>query len=334
MSTKYMNTINELGIILSRLEKCPLNLFRVELEMFLNILKSDTNLNSVISHIIISNQNELGAKASNIVNNIRSSIWTDLSFANSAALRAAVGYQVCECMLGEQNPIKCGKNAAAIGLTYASYRGITQNPEWAAAIRVFAEIFLQPLVSYIRGALELHHRILLLLSRYRQRSEWFKDDDKVNDILENRGEIEKQLRRDFFLYLFDNGIDFSIESESPIGGTEVDVLAVLPELGPLPIEVKVFDGIKRNSAYISGGLAQACEYARAFNSSEAYYIVYNVSENRRIILPGESNQGHVVRAQLSSININSIVINLRTTYPASLVKNYSLVDIPLPKLEG
>jgi len=68
-----MNTISELEIILSRLEKCPLNLFRVELEMFLNILKSDVNLNSVISHIIISNENELGMKASTIVKDIQSS---------------------------------------------------------------------------------------------------------------------------------------------------------------------------------------------------------------------------------------------------------------------
>lgn len=327
-----MSTISELEIILSRLEKCPLNLFRVELEMFLNILKSDTNVNSVISHIIISNQKELGMKASNIVKDIQSSNWSDLSFANSAALRAAVGYQVCECMLGDLNPITCGKKAVVIGSKYAAYRGTTRNFQPAEAICVFSEIFLQPLVSYIRSAFELHHRILLLLSRYRQRSEWFRDDAKVNTVLENKGEIEKQLKREFFLYLFDNGIDFSIESESPSGGAEVDVLAVLPELGPFPIEVKVFDGNKRDIAYISGGLAQAREYARIFNSSEAYYIVYNVSENTRIVLPGISNESHVVKIQLSSITINSIVINLRTTYPASRAKYLNSVNIPLPTL--
>ena len=329
-----MSTVSELEIILSRLEKCPVNLFRVELEMFLNILKSDTNLNSVISHIIISNQSELGAKASNIVKDIQSSNWADLSFANSAALRAAVGYQVCECMLGDLNAISCGKNAIAIGSKYAAHRGVPKAPRSAEAICVFSEIFLQPLVSYIRSAMELHHRILLLLSRYRQRSEWFRDDAKVNTILENKGEIEKQLKRDFFLYLFDNGIDFSIESESPSGGAEVDVLAVLPELGPFPIEVKVFDGNKRGIDYISGGLAQAYEYARTFNSSEAYYIVYNVSENTRIVLPGTSIGSHVVKTQLSSITINSIVINLCTTYTASRAKYLNSVNIPLPTLRN
>ena len=179
-----MNTISELDIILSRLENCSLNLFRVELEMFFNVIRSDTNVNSVISHIINSNEIILGNKASNIAEDIQSSTWTDLSFANSVSLRAAVGYQICECMLGDTNPITCGKNAVAIGAKYIAYRGTRQSFLPTEAIRVFSEIFLQPLVSYIRSTFKLHHRILFLLSRYRQRSEWFKDEAKVSTILE------------------------------------------------------------------------------------------------------------------------------------------------------
>lgn len=325
-----MSTVSELEIILSRLEKCPLNLFRVELEMFFNILKSDINLNSVMLHIIAANQNTLGAKAADLVNDIQNSIWTDLSFANSAALRAAVGYQVCERMLGDTNPLKCGKNAVAIGTKYAAYRGTSQGITHSDAISIFSEIFLQPLISYIRSGLEIHHRIILLLSRYRQRSEWFIDEAKVNSILKSQSEIEKQLKRDFFLYLFDNGINFSIESESPAGGAKVDILAVLPELGPLPLEVKVYDGDKRDITYISGGLAQAREYARIFNSSEAYYIVYNVSKDTRLVLPGVSGENNVIQTEISSITVNSIAINLRTTLPASMAKNLIPVNIPLP----
>ncbi len=329
-----MSTISELEIILSRLEKCPLNLFRVELEMFLNVLKSDIDLNSVILQIINSNQNELGAKAGNIVKDVQNSSWTDLGFANSAALRAAVGYQVCECMLGDQNPITCGKKAIAIGTKYAAYRGTSQGIKHSEAICVFSDIFLQPLLSYIRSALEIRHRIILLLSRYRQRSEWFIDKAKVQTILNNKTEIEKQLKLDFLLYLFDNGINFSIESESPAGGAKVDVLAILPEMGPLPLEVKVFDGVDRDAAYISGGLAQAREYARIFNSSEGYYIVYNVSENTRIVLPGVSAENQVIKVGISSLTINSIVINLRTTLSASQAKYLNSVNIPSPTLDN
>ena len=327
-----MNTINQLEIILSRFERCPLNLVRVELEMFLNTLKSDTNLNTVMIDIIVSNEKQLGAKASTFMGDMRSSSWADLSFANSAALRAAVGYQLCECLLGEPNHIKCGKNVVQIGTYYGAYQGKSGQLLQSDAISVFSEIFLHPLVSFLRSALELRHRILLLLSRYRQRSEWFKDEDKVNAILENRGDIEKRLKQEFLLYLFDNGIDFSIESEIPIGGGEVDVLAILPDLGHLPIEVKVFDGGTRNVSYISAGLAQACDYARKFNSAEAYYIVYNVANNKMLSLPGISDVSNVVSINMAPVTVHAIAINLCITLPASQARKLESAAVPLPTL--
>lgn len=327
-----MNTIQQLEIILARFERCPLNLVRVELEMFVRTLKSDPNLNTVMTKIILSNERELGARASTFVNNISSSSWTDLSFASSAALRAAVGYQLCECLLGEPNPIKCGKNVVQIGAFYSAYQGKSGQVPQSDLISVFSEVFLHPLVAFLRGSLELHHRILLLLSRYRQRSEWFIEEEKINAILENKGEIEKQLKRDFFLYLFDNEIDFSIESEVPVGGGEVDILATLPDLGYLPIEVKVFDGEKRNASYISAGLAQTCDYARKFNSADAYYIVYNVANNKLLSLPGISNVSNVISVNMAPVTIHAIVINLRITLPASRAAKLESVVITLPTL--
>lgn len=328
-----MSTIHQLEIIIERLEKCPLNLFRVELEMFINTLKADDNLMTVIKQIVNSNQQVLGAKASTFVSNISTSSWADLSFANSAPLRAAVGYQLCECLLGETNTIKCGKNVVQIGGYYSHYQGISGPPPVSDAISVFSEVFLHPLVSYLRSAVELRHRILILLSRYRQRSEWFPDKSEVKAILENeRGNIESKLKIDFLRYLFDNGIDFSVESEIPSGGGEVDVLAVLPELGYLPFEVKVFDGLKRNASYISRGIAQSCDYARKFNSVEAYYIVYNVAENIILVLPGISSGLSVMSIQLMSVTIHSIVVNLCRTVPASQAKDLKSVNVQLPAL--
>jgi hypothetical protein len=329
-----MSTIHQLETILERLKRCPLNLVRVELEMFLNTLKSDVNLITPIMEIINSNQEALGAKASTLVTNIGSSSWADLGFANSAPLRAVVGYQLCECLLSERHPFKCGKNIVQIGNYYGSYQGKSGQLHPSDAISVFSEVFLDPLVSYLHNAVELRHRILMLLSRYKQRGEWFSDNTKVNAILKNKtGNIENALKMDFLLYLFDNGIDFSIESESPPGGGEVDVLVVLPELGPLPIEVKVFDGAKRNASYVSGGLAQSCEYARKFNSSEAYYIVYNVAENKIPLIPGISSGPNVVSTQLMSITIHSIIVNLCMTIPASRAKSLKSVNVQLPTLK-
>lgn len=327
-----MDTIHRLETILVRLKRCPLNLLRVELEMFQNTLKSDTHLISILTEIVTSNEQTLGSKASTLVNNISSSAWLDLSFANTASLRAAVGYQLCQCLLGETDSVKCGKNIHQIGnYYYSAYEGQGGSRPITNAIRTFSEIFLEPIISYLNSSLELRHRLLMLLGRYKQRSEWFSNEEQINTMLENRGNIEAQLKREFLLYLFDNGIDFSIESEVPSGGGEVDVLTVLPELGLLPIEVKVFDGNRRGSPYISGGLAQTAEYARKFNRPEAYYIVYNIAENIILSLPGIATEQNVVGIQLTPITIYAIVINLRMTIPASRAKNLTSIDILLPQ---
>lgn len=326
-----MNTISQLENILTHFEKCPLNVFRVELEMFLNTLKADIHLTTILTEIVNSNEQALGSKVASLVENIQTSTWADLSFANSASLRAAVGYKACQCLLGSYpKPLDCGKQVVQIGNFYGHYQGEKGELPESNAINIFSEILLHPLVSYLRSSMEIRHRVLILLSRYRQRSEWFTDKEQIKVILESGKNIENKLKRDFLRYLFDNGIDFSVESEVPPGGGEVDVLAVLPEFGPLPIEVKVFDGEKRNASYITGGIAQTADYARKFNSPEAYYIVYNVAEDTKLSLPGISTGFNVVSIQLTPVTIHSISIDLRKTLPASQAKNQKTVNIPLP----
>lgn len=165
-------------------------------------------------------------------------------------LRAAVGYQVCECLLGEREAIMCGKKIIQPGGYYAAYQRTRGEAAPANAIRVFSEVFLHPLVSYVRGALEIQDQVMLLLSRYKQRSEWFPDDGLIRAAQAGTRGLENRLKKDFVRYLFDNGMVFSVESQAPPGGGEADVLPVLPDVGPLPIEAKVFDGKSRNQSYI------------------------------------------------------------------------------------
>jgi hypothetical protein len=324
-----MDTVLELEEILGRLERCPLNLVRVELDMFYNALQRNVYLITLLTDILQRNEEALGAKAASIVSDIRSSTWADLEFANSAALRAAVGYQVCECLLGERKAIMCGKKVIHLGERYAAYQGI-HKPSEADAIRVFSEVFLHPLVSYLRGALEIQDQVVLLLSRYKQRSEWFPDEGLIKAAQDNTRRLENRLKKDFLRYLFDNGMVFSVESQAPPGGGEADVLPLLPDVGPLPIEVKVFDGKSRNQSYISRGLAQAGDYARRFNSAYACYIVYNVAENTILELPGTATASNVIRTSVAGVDVLSIVANVCITLPASQASNLNRVSIPAP----
>lgn len=324
-----MSTIEQLETILARLENCPLNLVRVELEIFQNTLRSDAHLTTVLEEIVRSNEVVLGAKISTLVGNIGSSIWTALSFANTEPLKAATGYLLCVNLLGERDSIKCGRNVFQIGAHYGAYLG-SRDTSPAHAIKVFSEIFLRPLVSYLHCGLELQHQILQLLSRYKQRSEWFPEEDLAQAASSTKGELEKKLKRDFLRYLFDNGIDFSVESEVPPGGGEVDVLPIVPGMGFLPIEVKVFDGQNRGAPHITKGLAQTCDYARKFNSPRACYVIYNVAENTVLSLPGTPTGPNVISVQINEVTIFSIIANLCIILRASEAKNLRTVDIPLP----
>lgn len=325
-----MDTFLELEAILRRFERCPLNLARVELEMFHNALQRSVYLHTLLEEVIRRNEGILGQKAASIVDDVNSS-WADLGFANSAALRGAVGYQACQRLLGERNAIKCGKKVTQLGTRYAAYQGI-HRPSESDAIRVFSEVFLHPLVSYLRGALEIQDQVVLLLSRYKQRSEWFPDEGLIKAAQAETPGLENRLKKDFLRYLFDNGMVFSVESQAPPGGAEADVLPVLPDVGPLPIEAKVFDGKSRNQSYIARGLVQAGDYGRRFNSAYACYIVYNVAENSVLELPGTATASNVIRTSVAGVDVLAIVANVCITLPASQASNLTRVSVQAPRL--
>jgi hypothetical protein len=236
---------------------------------------------------------------------------------------------VCESLLNERDTIICGVKVMTLGTFYGAQQGVLPGPA-ADSVKIFADVFLRPLVSYLHGALETRDQMLLLLSRYRQRSEWFPDEDLIRSIQTDVGGLEKRLRKDFLRNLFDNGLVFSIESQSPPGGGQADVLPVLPGLGPLPVEVKVFDGKSRDSAYISHGLAQTGDYARRFNSPYACYLLYNVVENTTLELPGTATGSNVVRIPISGVDVFAVVANVRITLRANKAADLTRVLIPAP----
>ena len=330
LSENRMDTFpSELAAILDRLERCPANLARVELEMFRNALSQNVYLYTLLQELLRRNEKILGARASTIASDVSSSSWGDLGFANSAALRAAVGYQICECLLAERDAIKCCVKVMKLGAFYAAQQGIPVGPA-ADAIRVFSQVFLHPLVSYLRGALASRDQIVLLLGRYRQRSEWFPNEDLIKTARSGDTGLENRLKKDFLRYLFDNGLVFSIESQAPPGGGEADVLPILPDVGPIPIEVKVFDGKSRNQSYISRGLAQTGDYGRRFNSAYSCYIVYNIAENAELELPGTATASNVIRIPVSGVDVFAIVANVCRTLPASQASNLTRVSIAAP----
>ena len=138
----------------------------------------------------------------------------------------------------------------------------------------------------------------------------------------------------FLRYLFDSGIDFSIESETPAGGGETDVLITLPDLGPLSLEAKVFNGNSRGSSYVLGGLAQAADYDRKFNHPIAYFIPYNIVPDTLLVIPGTTTERNVTLCRVQGVDVYSIAINMKRTLPSNRARDLKVVDIPLPPDKG
>ena len=329
-----METLRSVEIILQRLSDCPLNLVKVELETALTLLKGDPALFAVVRHIIETNPQALGTgpKAASLVTSFPNSSYESLDFANTPALRAALGYQVCESLLVQfaSNSSRLMKSIEAIGGYYARFQHAgTDLRAHSESIRVFSEIFLRPLVDYLQLAMETQDKILYLLGRYRQRSEWFLDPDKIAEEVRAGGALENRLQRDLLGYIFDNGVDFSVESQAPRGGGRVDVLPVIPDRGHVPIEVKVFDGDSRTERHVSDGVQQAADYARTFNQPNAYYFVYNVAKDTSLRFPGSPLGANSFAVTRDDINVVCLVADLNRTLPSSQASELKLVEINL-----
>lgn len=329
-----MSTVQDLEIILERFKRSPLNVARSELEMFRQTLERDPIFFTVIEKVIQSEQEALGAKAATLAKDPQHSAWADLAFATTPPLRAALGYQVCICLLDSyKKPDDFGSRLLALGFYYFAHQGLTvQNPSYTDCMKVFAEVFLEPLVVYLRSGLDIEEKVLSLLSRYKQRSEWFGIDlsPGTQDKEDNNG-FEKRLKKDVLRYLFDNGIEFSVESQIPAGGGKVDILPVLRDWGQLPIEVKVFDGKSRSRQYISSGLAQAADYARKFNKPSAYYIVFNIKEDSVLLIPGSAIGRSIARTIVQGVAIYSAICNLGIKLPSSEAAKLKPIEVPIPE---
>lgn len=325
-----MGTVEDLEIIQERFAQSPINLARIELEMFRRTLERDPVLFPLIERIIQTKQEPLGSKVATLIKDPQNSIWGDLHFAPTPELRAAVGYQFCVILLDSYHkPDEFTNRLIAIGLYYWSRQGLNmQNPSFLDSLKVLTAVFLNPLITYLKSGIGIEDKILSILSRYKQRTEWFGLDVEYTA---DDSQLEQKLRKDVLRYLFDNGIDFSVESQIPPGGGKVDILPVLPGWGQLPIEIKVFDGHLRSSKYVSSGLAQAADYARKFNKSSAYYFVFNIKEDSVLNIPGTKIGLNSVRTSVQGVEVFSFVSNLGIQRPSSQAAQLENIEVGVPK---
>lgn len=144
------------------------------------------------------------------------------------------------------------------------------------ALEFIRDIFLEPFYEYVDEKLDEQGAILSLLFRYKHRSEWF-HRDRLFELteLESR-KAEALLALDLYSYLYDQGIDFSIEPSSLTG--KIDLIAAQGSDDPLLADAKIFDAASRSKTYICKAFNQIYTYTQQYNEPFGYLIIFKVTD--------------------------------------------------------
>ena len=180
---------------------------------------------------------------------------------------AAIGYRVL------RRAADLGSDMNPLALAYRGVQWPSSDHEAILAVR---EEFLQPFYQYIDEQLDDQRAMLALLLRYKHRSEWFHREAlwKLSQIERRRG--ESQLAMDLYSYLYDQGIDFTIEPSSITG--EVDLIAAQGTDDPMLLDAKIFDGEGRGKAYMRKAFRQIYTYTQQHNEPFGYLAIYKTTD--------------------------------------------------------
>ena len=116
-----------------------------------------------------------------------------------------------------------------------------------------------------------------MLRRYKHKCEWFQRDFLFKLWSDNTVRGEKLLALHLYEYLYDQGLDFTIEPSSVSG--EVDLIAAQKSDDPLIADTKIFNpGSKKGKEYIVKGFNQIYLYTVDYDEPFGYLIIYKISD--------------------------------------------------------
>jgi len=153
-----------------------------------------------------------------------------------------------------------------------AYKRSGKNFEVLECVR---EVFLEPFYEYVDEQLDDQRAMHTLLVRYKHRSEWF-HRDLLWELSKTPKKAEKLLALNLYSYLYDQGIDFSIEPSSISGA--IDLIAAQNKEDPLLLDAKVFDGEGRGKNYICKGFNQIYTYTQQYNEPFGYLLIFKTTE--------------------------------------------------------
>jgi hypothetical protein len=182
--------------------------------------------------------------------------------------------------------------------------------------RAFLEIFVDPLIGFLKEKILKDDLLLHSLERYAREASWFRRDELRADYEADTNRGEETLDRDLRWHLFRDGIDFPF-SQTRIPSGRPDIVVPDEEAEPLPLEVKVFDPDRgRDASWVRSGFAQAIEYAHDYRRADGYLGVFDIS-TEGLAVTSDDPSGHLPFIRSSGVTIFIVVVPIGDAQPAS-----------------
>lgn len=150
-------------------------------------------------------------------------------------------------------------------------------------VKVLRDVALDGLFEYLDEQLASRNAVFGLLTKYKQRSEWFTRRDLLSlATADTHGRAgERALARDLHRYLLDQGVDFTIEPTS--GSGEVDLLLRDSDGRYVIVDAKYIDSKLEDSklkSKLSNGFHQVYRYCEDFNEPSGFLVPFLVGSRR------------------------------------------------------
>lgn len=177
-------------------------------------------------------------------------------------------------------------------------------------VRDGIEYGFEPLINYLEEQVGQAGDLIHLLARLQRRVEWFDRDDLwvtyAADTSHGEAVYDTYLRR----YLFDQGVDYPFSQPDSASGT-ADVVGNLDTDDPLVCEVKLFDGDRYGPAYVGQGVQQALSYAKDFAKSEAYLVIFNLSDQGLELPTDDEPKNWPPRLHVEGVTVHMISVRAK-----------------------
>lgn len=178
---------------------------------------------------------------------------------------------VCYCVLKE-----CKKLMVPdVELNVGGY--ITDSSDKTKRIEAFRIDVVEPLFGYLHEQIDEQRMMLVLLTKYKHRCEWFRRHDLLKKCRAKTRQGENALLADFCEYLHEQGVEFHIEPKSASG--RIDLISSQSGRDRLAADAKIFNPQRgQTTTYLAKGFRQVYDYTKDFNEPFGYLVVFKTCQ--------------------------------------------------------